>query len=120
MKPDSTASKIFFAFDLKYVSPDFVFEEFMKYESECMEKSGLSKEEFEKRKEKIFGRISFVSYGTYGNFLKEAIDFSPDEDDAPYFALALKLESPLWSNDSILKKQERVTVLNTRELIEII
>jgi predicted nucleic acid-binding protein len=42
--------------------------------------------------------------------------FSPDPDDVAYFALALQLRCPLWSNDKRLKEQNEVHVLTTTEL----
>ena len=35
-----------------------------------------------------------------------------------YFALALKLNCGLWSNDKELKKQSKVKILNTNEVYE--
>lgn len=51
-------------------------------------------------------------------YYQESSDTSPDPDDKMYFALALKLNIPIWSNDKELKKQKRVKVYTTEELIE--
>lgn len=123
MKPDSANSKIFLYLELKFkckfIAPLFLIEEFNKYESECLEKSGLAKKEFRDRKQEIISKIEFIDFVEYNEFLKEAINISPDPDDSPYFALALKTEIPLWSNDAILKKQDKIRVLSTKEIIEI-
>jgi len=50
--------------------------------------------------------------------LKEAKSISPDPDDSDFFALALKLNCPIWSEEKKLKKQLEVKVVNTSELIE--
>jgi len=50
--------------------------------------------------------------------LREAIQFSPDIDDAPYLALCLDLNLPLWSNDKRLKNQKRVRILTTQEIMQ--
>jgi predicted nucleic acid-binding protein len=55
----------------------------------------------------------------YSEFLSVAVGFSPDPKDAPYFALALKLGCPLWSQDSALKKQAKIRVYTTKELLEL-
>ena len=39
-------------------------------------------------------------------------------EDAPYFALALHLRVPLWSNDVGMKKQKRVVVITTADLVK--
>ena len=43
---------------------------------------------------------------------------SPDADDTAYIALALHLNCPIWSNDKKLKKQDKVKVITTKELLE--
>lgn len=41
---------------------------------------------------------------------------APDKDDAAYFALALKKNCGIWSNDKKLKDQDAVSVYSTHEL----
>jgi predicted nucleic acid-binding protein len=41
----------------------------------------------------------------------------PHLKDVEYFALALKLDCPIWSNEKAFKKQSRVKVISTKELI---
>ena len=52
----------------------------------------------------------------YELYMKEAERISPDDKDVPYLALALKLKCGLWSNDAALKKQDKVTIHNTKEI----
>jgi len=47
-----------------------------------------------------------------------AKEISPDPDDVAYLALALHLGCPLWSNDKALKKQTKVKVYSTQELLQ--
>ena len=120
MKPDSVSSKIFVLLNCELIAPSFILYEFNKYKSECFKKSGLSKKDFDKGKNEIFSMINFVEFGEYKGFVKEALDGLPDEDDSPYIALGLKMQSPIWSNDKDLKKQEKVTILSTEDLIHIL
>ena len=47
----------------------------------------------------------------------DAKHISPDVKDVPYFAAALKLKIPIWSNDAALKqKQDAVKVYSTKEV----
>ena len=87
--------------DLRLFSPELALSEIAKYLSEIIDKTGISKEEFCKLRKELIIRVNFV----------------PFED---FFALALKLNCPLWSNDALLKKQSKVTVFTTKELIHII
>jgi len=120
MKPGSGSSKIFSSLNCEFVAPSFVIQEFNKYEEECLKKSGLSIREFKLRKKEIFSKINFFEFSEYDRFLKEALKICSDQDDAPYMALALKLKTPIWSNDSALKQQDKVMVLSTKDLIELI
>ena len=43
----------------------------------------------------------------------------PDEKDITYFALALYLRCPLWSNEKRLKEQKEVIVYATHELMKL-
>lgn len=49
--------------------------------------------------------------------MEEAVAVSPDADDAMYFALAMKHNCAVWSNDKALKKQDKVMVFGTSELL---
>lgn len=53
-------------------------------------------------------------------FMKKAKLLSPDPNDCPYFALALKLGCPIWSNDKRLKTQYNVKVYSTEDLVGLI
>lgn len=52
--------------------------------------------------------------------LEEASKISPDSDDVVYFALALKFDCSIWSNDKRLKEQPAVKILTTEELLEML
>lgn len=54
---------------------------------------------------------------TYRDNLPEAKKFAPDPADTPYLALAIHLNIPLWSNDILLKEQDRVAVYTTQEVL---
>lgn len=51
-------------------------------------------------------------------FIEEAEKISPDERDVLYFALALKLKCGIWSNDKKLKKQSKIKIYSTEELLK--
>ena len=61
-------------------------------------------------------KVDFVSHTKYNAKL---VTKSPDIKDMDFLALALKLKSPLWSNDKILKKQDQVQILNSEEVIRL-
>ena len=50
---------------------------------------------------------------------KHKEEITPDLDDMVYFALALKLNCPIWSNDKKLKQQNKIKIYHTHELNKI-
>lgn len=103
---------------IKLFAPDFIFEEIYKYNNYLLEKSGFSHEDLEKFLGYIKRRIIIVNSSELTAYSYQASDISPDLKDEAYFALALKLNIPIWSNDKELKKQKKVEVYTTEELIE--
>ena len=57
---------------------------------------------------------------SYGPFLDKALTFTPHKEDAPYLAVALLINTPIWSNDKGLKAQNVILVYTTNELVKIL
>jgi len=52
--------------------------------------------------------------------MKEADNLSPDIKDSQYFALAMKFNCSIWSNDKKLKEQDIINIYSTSDLLKII
>lgn len=115
---NSIARKLLMKMDLKLFSPEFSLEEINKYESDILSKTKISKKEFSKLKTDLAIAIEFIPLEEYAEFLKNASKISPDPNDSDFFALALKLNIPIWSNDSSLKKQTKVKITSTSDLLK--
>lgn len=110
--------ELLFEEDLHVFAPEFIFEEFEKYEGLIMEKTERSKEDFSKLIEILKKHIKTIPSEETEKFIPEAEKICPDKKDTDYFALALKLKCPLWSNDRILKtKQNIIEVYSTEDLM---
>ena len=119
MNLNSAASYIFFFLDSKEIfTPEFIKSEFNKYKELCLLKSGLSEHEFELRLEEVEEKISFIKLSEYEAFLKKSLSILPDSDDVDFLALALSINSIIWSNDSHFKQQSLIKVYTTKELID--
>lgn len=126
---NSTLKEILLKEEAELFSPEFALEEINKYSSEIIKKSGLTKNEFEKKKKELIEQAGFISLNEYSDFFqnakllaktfseKEKIEFLKDID---FFALALKLGFSIWTNDKLFKKQLRISVFTTREIIELL
>ncbi len=100
--------------------PAYIIEEFLEHIGEIEQKTNVKKRIL-KRKLKEFLRlanITVIEKEELEDFLGQANKISPDPNDIHYFALALKLNCPIWSNDKKLKEQKQAIVYNTRDMIE--
>jgi len=111
---------LFFSEKLQLIAPDFIFTEINEHKEEILKKSGLSKEDFELFISLLATRIEIVLAEEFRSHLEEASKISPDSDDVVYFALALKFDCSIWSNDKRLKEQTTVKILTTEELLEML
>ena len=110
-------------------SPEYALEEINKYSLELMKKTSLSKERFKKLKQELALKVEFISLKEYSPLFHKALTIvskSPKNEyeefvkDIDFSALALMLSCPIWSNDKLLKKQSKVSIFNTKEIIELI
>jgi len=101
-------------------SPELCLKELFEHEKEICEKAGISEEIFIKILNRVILKnlVKFVPENEYMEFLEKAKNISPDPKDIDVFALALKLNCPIWSNDKRLKKQNVIKVYSTEELIK--
>ncbi len=106
--------------DLELFAPEFSLEELNKYEQEIIKKTGISESKFSELKFDLAISVKFIPMEEYNDFLKEALEISPDQNDIDFFALALKLRLPIWSNDPLLKSQDKIKILNTEEVLNLI
>lgn len=106
---------------LRLAAPEFLLVELDDHRAEVLRKSSLSEEVFEEFLDMLMERIETIPSEEFKDSLSKAKSLSPDPDDVQYFALALKLNCPIWSMDEEPgEKQSRVKVLSTRELIKLL
>ena len=107
----------------KLISPKFVFKELLG-KKERIEKYGKINElAFSFIFSLLESKVETFPEEVYKEFLAEANKISPHAektDDDPYFALALALNSAIWSDEAAFKQQSRIKVFNTKELSELI
>jgi len=119
IKSGETA-KLLFSEHHELFTPEFLFDEFNKYEEVILKKTKRSSEDFQQFLDILKSRIKVVPYERIYPFLKEANKISPDPKDTVYLALALLLNCHIWSNDKELsEKQKRIRIITTAELVEI-
>jgi len=107
IKQKNNTAKIIINNKFLLITPDFLLLEINKYKKEICKKSGLSLEEIEILITILFKHIEIIPLKNYQKYLKQAKEICPDENDVCYFALALRTNTHIWSNDKALKNQNK-------------
>ncbi len=114
----STARDLSTRYNLILYSPEFALEELDKYKNVIMKRFSLTDVQYVFIIKLLQTVVNFIEKEEYEKFFLKAKKVSPDPDDIDFFALCLKLNCQLWSNDAVLKKQSSVDVLSTADLVE--
>jgi len=99
------------------VAPEKLLEEVKRHKGDIAKKSGMNLSDVESAIELFLPDFKVFFRDTYIDWLKEAEGLSPHLKDVEYFALALVLECPIWSNEKAFKEQSEVKVFSTSELV---
>jgi predicted nucleic acid-binding protein len=116
---NSETRKIILNYDGFFLFPSYILIEMDKHKEELLEKSKLSKGDFDQLLHLLMRRVMVVPNDVIKPYVKDAIKIVKDIDidDTIFIACVLAYkESILWSNDKKLKNQHRVKVLNTEEI----
>ena len=117
---NSLTKKLLEMSKIDLVSPSISLKEIKKYKEEISDKAKINPSEFLTLLNNLKKTVKFIEKSYYSSHLDEAQNISPDEADADFFALCLKEKTFLWSNDSLLQKQNKINVLSTKEIIELL
>lgn len=103
--------------EFEFCVPSYFRLEFLKYSGEFAKRLNKPEKEIRRTMKQIveLAKINEFKRQEYMDFLHEAKQISPDQKDTPYFALALKLNCPIWTNDKLLKTQQKVIIISTSE-----
>ncbi|MFH1106870.1 MAG: PIN domain-containing protein [Candidatus Micrarchaeota archaeon] len=105
---------------LSLAMPQAVVDELAEHLEEIGKKSGLDENELNRLFGGLFARMRRIKEKEYKAFKSLAREISPDKDDWPFFALALKEGCAIWSNDKRLKRQSTLRIIDTGGLIRIL
>ena len=112
---------------LDLIAPEFTLEEINKYQKDIMKKANIDEQEFIQLKKELAIRVEFIPLEEYTSSFKNAVALAkeiPEEqrdaflDDIDFLALAIKEQCPLWTHDSLLKKQSMIVILETKDIIK--
>ena len=107
----------------QFYVPEYAVEETRKHILVVKEKTGLSESEIERVFDVLLSNLRVIPPKRVMRRFEEAqsIMRSIDTKDAPFVAAALSIASDgIWSDDVHLKRQSRVRVWNTREMVQLL
>ena len=113
-------AELAFEKDIHLIAPEFLVEEFLNHENEILGKMRCTREEFVKMIHTLNEVITVIPSDEYAGYITRALSIAPDQNDTAYFALALKRNCAIWSNDKMLKQQNKIKIYNTAELISLV
>lgn len=106
----------------KLITPDFALEELIEDKERIRQFARIDEVGFMFLFSLLERKIEVYSQEKYEEFLSEAGNISPHGNDVhkddPYFALALSLNAPIWSDEKAFKNQSKVKVFSTSDLIQ--
>ena len=109
----------FFHQRVNIYAPQLLFTEFENNRNEILKKSKLNEEQFNWLYAILKHNIIIVPEEDFLKFREKAVKICPDLKDIVYFALALYLSCPIWSNEKKLKEQDEIKVYATHDLINL-
>ena len=118
---DSFTRKILLGFRKpKLFAPEFIIEELSVYLPEFAKRLKVRETELKISLEQLLieSKLRVVSRQVYSEFMEKSVAISTDAKDAQYFALAMKLVCPIWSQDLDFKSQSAIKIYSTKELLE--
>jgi predicted nucleic acid-binding protein len=120
LKKDSFTRRLAQEHSLGLYSHKFILEELEEHSEELCELLNVSEDKFERIKE-ILSKLVNLKVKVSPQQLNRAASLISDPDDKQYLALALRLNFPIWSNDSHFQEEsvkKAVKVFTTEELKE--
>ena len=119
LRPGMSRSLIFYP-GFRLYSPQQLVEELENNKDELISKSMVEDEEYPGIVRIVLSNVIIVPESDYRAFKDEAKMISPDWKDCAFFAVALQRNCAIWSNEKRLKKQDRIRIYNTAELLEVL
>ena len=116
---DSFIRQILTSKNIEFFSPEIAVEELKKYSSLIIKKAKISNKEFNSEIVRLKSFVKFIPKNNFHGFTEESQKIAPDKDDTDFLALCLKLNAPLWSNDKELKKQNKIIVLDVKDILDL-
>ncbi|MFH1053966.1 MAG: PIN domain-containing protein [Candidatus Woesearchaeota archaeon] len=116
IKPGKTID-VFFMDKLDFFAPNLLFEEVENNMGLIIKKSMLSIEDLMQIIKILRRKVTIISEIEFLDYREDAIKICPDPKDLAYFALALYMKCPIWTNERRLRNQDKIEIYSTQDII---
>ena len=106
--------------ECRFICPSYILEELSKDKEKIKKYAGIDEFEFSYLFQLLKKELNIISIEKYKENLLSAKEISPHEKDNIYFALALSLSIPIRSDEKAFKRQSKVKIYSTEELLKIL
>jgi predicted nucleic acid-binding protein len=99
--------------------PEFEFEEIRRHKQEIIKKSGSSEKEFDILLLRLLNYVKIIPANIILNYKRQAFEIigRTDPDDIIFVATALAFNCPIWSEDKHFRKQNKIKIITTKDMI---
>lgn len=115
---EGVTRSIIFKSEFDFIAPTYLLFEFSKHRNYLIKKYSGSESEFEELVKLISSKIAFINDKELIPFVPASKTLTTDPYDVLYFALALKENATIWTNDRAYLEQTRVEIWTTAQLIK--
>ena len=101
--------------------PEFEFYEIKQHKEEILKKSKLSEKQFDILMLRMLNHVRIIPTNIIINYKKESEDIIQkiDPNDVPFIATALAFNCPIWSDDKHFKRQNKIKIYTTPDMIQL-
>ena len=105
---------------ITHVAPEFTLKEITNHKDLITKKTNSSDKEFFLLMELLFTNIDIIPNQEYNSYLTKAAQYIEDPDDVPFVTQFFSTTADgIWSDDHHFKKQSKIPIYRTKELVRI-
>ncbi len=120
---DSITRKLILGYKGHFLFPSYIFDELQKHKVRLVDISGMSTDDFSILLQMLLSKVMIIPSEIIRGHKEEAYNLVKDIDPEDVIFIACALAFPhsiLWSEDKRLKRQGKVKVMNTKEMMNIL
>lgn len=119
---DGITRRILTSLEINFIFPEFGLEEIYLNKSEIMEKSELGEKEFNMLLLRLLKYVRLIPTNMIIEFREKADEIigKIHKEDTAFIATSLAFNCPIWSEDKHFKNQNKIKIINTKEIIQLL